>query len=68
MHKCMQKHRYIRQEIAQTSNSNIHYSHVLHLSFMREKQEGLINFFEYARFGQDKYCINIYANERPVYF
>lgn len=35
---------------------------------MREKQEGLINLFEYARFGQDEYCINIYANERPVYF
>lgn len=68
MHKCMQKHRYIRQEIAQTSNSNIHYSHVLHLSFMREKQEGLVNLFEYARFGQDEYGINIYANERPVYF
>lgn len=68
MHKCMQKHRYIRQEIAQTSNSNIHYSHVLHLSFMREKQEGLINLFEYARFGQDEYSINIYANETPVYF
>lgn len=68
MHKCMQMQWYIRQEIAQTSNSNIHYSHVLHLSFTREKQEGLINLFEYARFGQDEYCINIYANERPVYF